>query len=509
MVSICCLISIACNQPDQGVDKWLQSLESSQWLKHIKTIMEATHLIIRTMHEENGHVLIHCSDGWDRTAQLSALTQLCLDPYYRTIEGFMVLVEKEWVGFGHKFNDRCGFLSAHPVKISSSSHSSSSSALGSTSTPAFSVLTASNGNLTVNSPSSSGGPNVAATSSAQRSSKDEKETSPVFLQFLEATQLLVRAYPSAFEFNQYMLTDLFSALQSCQYGTFLMNNEHDRAEKRIREKCQSYWSAILDQRPSYTNPYFRMEAASIVPLLWPPVESKNIPFWLGMYCRYDPPVLVPSALHISASEQAEGTRSTDSAVETGPSLALPTQPYSRKQSAQSHYFPYSNHDDLEAYAGQLMEVLEVSRAAAKYWKERRSETIRAGDDPPRRTEQQEKHLRRRAVYRSRPEDAYQWTVGNLRVNRRHLTWERRGACGRCHALCPPSDRMYGCWRCGESICFACSAVAAQFWSSSATETPTIGITAASTAPSSSSSSSAFVRLCDHCLKAESQSAMST
>ena len=35
-----------------------------------------------------GHVsvLVHCSDGWDRTAQLVSLAQLMLEPYFRTIE---------------------------------------------------------------------------------------------------------------------------------------------------------------------------------------------------------------------------------------------------------------------------------------------------------------------------------------------------------------------------------------------------------------------------------------
>ena len=53
---------------------------------------------------------------WDRTAQLCSLAQLILDPYYRTLAGFQVLVEKDWVAFGHKFAERCAL---HKMRDSS------------------------------------------------------------------------------------------------------------------------------------------------------------------------------------------------------------------------------------------------------------------------------------------------------------------------------------------------------------------------------------------------------
>lgn len=42
--------------------------------------------------DKGAAALVHCSDGWDRTSQLTSLAQLLLDPFYRTITGFQVHV---------------------------------------------------------------------------------------------------------------------------------------------------------------------------------------------------------------------------------------------------------------------------------------------------------------------------------------------------------------------------------------------------------------------------------
>ena len=87
-------------------------LAKSGWLKHVSNLLDGAGLVARQVGLQHSHVLVHCSDGWDRTSQLCALSQLCLDPYYRTLEGFMTLVEKDWLSFGHMFRHRSGFLSS-------------------------------------------------------------------------------------------------------------------------------------------------------------------------------------------------------------------------------------------------------------------------------------------------------------------------------------------------------------------------------------------------------------
>lgn len=111
---------------------WLSNLESTHWLEHIKVsqtpyprfnvrvtfllpcrvyvwtprlklILAGALRIADKVESGKTSVVVHCSDGWDRTTQLTSLSMLMLDGYYRTIRGFEVLLEKEWLSFGHRF----------------------------------------------------------------------------------------------------------------------------------------------------------------------------------------------------------------------------------------------------------------------------------------------------------------------------------------------------------------------------------------------------------------------
>ena len=61
-------------------------LEQSHWLDYISQLIRVTNEVVEAIAVKAQPVLVHCSDGWDRTTQVVSLAELLLDPYYRTIE---------------------------------------------------------------------------------------------------------------------------------------------------------------------------------------------------------------------------------------------------------------------------------------------------------------------------------------------------------------------------------------------------------------------------------------
>ena len=250
------------------------ALRRSGWLRHISAILDGTALIVKNVHINSSHVLIHCSDGWDRTAQLSSLAQICLDPFYRTIRGFQILVEKDWVSFGHKFLDRCGHLSSEKFFMASSDTAASGTEVA----QAF----------------------LASVQNRIAGQSHLKEISPVFHQFLECVRQIQRQYPTRFEFNSRFLEQIHYHLYSCQFGTFLFNTERERriSDGFMRPPCErtvSIWDLFnaSSEREKNVNPDYdptldeptRRDPQADMGVLIP--NPKDVRFWHELYGRTD------------------------------------------------------------------------------------------------------------------------------------------------------------------------------------------------------------------------------
>ncbi|CAN0333759.1 unnamed protein product [Lampetra fluviatilis] len=211
-----------CSQPPDP-NSWLSALENTRWLQHLSLLLKAGCAVAGAVAGEGRPVLVHCSDGWDRTPQIVALAKLLLDPYYRTIQGFQVLVEMEWLDFGHKFADRCGHGDG---------------------------------------------------------SEDASERCPVFLQWLDCVHQLQRQFPCSFEFNEAFLVKLVQHTYSCLYGTFLCNSTRERAERSIANRCCSVWLLLRPANKAFTNLLYTPGSDTV---LRPVYHVRSLLLWSGVY----------------------------------------------------------------------------------------------------------------------------------------------------------------------------------------------------------------------------------
>ena len=179
--------------------KFLSNFEATGWPNFIYGIINASMNVATAV--KNGYsVLIHCSDGWDRASQVTAFSQLLIDPFYRTIKGYMILIEKDFLSYGHQFRYRNGYCSKEEVH--------------------------------------------------------ENQESPILLQYLDATQQLLVQYPMYFEFNMKFLVFIANNIRSGLFGTFLFNNENEREKEQAKKNTMSIWSVILNNIDEYKNIFY-------------------------------------------------------------------------------------------------------------------------------------------------------------------------------------------------------------------------------------------------------------
>ena len=188
-------------QPDtfNSSQSYQPTLENTGYMVMLSKVLKSVNMVVESMLVKNYNVLVHCSDGWDRTAQMCSLSQQLIDPYYRTIEGFIVLICKDWISFGHQFHLRFGHY--------------------------------------------------------DRDFKQEQR-SPVFIQYLDCVRQLLIQFPTHFEYNHELLLYIAQEINSQKYGTFLGNNEAEREKWGVQHKTESMWTYVWLEKGRFTNKFY-------------------------------------------------------------------------------------------------------------------------------------------------------------------------------------------------------------------------------------------------------------
>ena len=171
LLKICCPLSKSKTDSKHG---FYNQIESSCWFKQLQTILAIANEIVEVVDYKGASAMLCLEESSDIVPQIMSIAELCLDPYYRTFNGFRVLIEKEWLAFGHRFSHR-------------------SNQVGQVGTTASSFA-------------------------------------PIFLQFLDLVHQIMNQYQLSFEFNQYYLKFIAYHYISCRFRTFLLDSEAERAD---------------------------------------------------------------------------------------------------------------------------------------------------------------------------------------------------------------------------------------------------------------------------------------
>ena len=245
----CSKLESACQSvAGSGDMAWAKAIADSGWLYHVSTMLTASFTTAEALHRRGQSVLVHCSDGWDRTAQVCGIAQLLLDPYFRTLRGFCTLVAKEWCSFGHKFHDRAGHAT---------------------------------------------------------DKHDDSDISPVFLQWLDGVAQLIRMYPGHFEFTTRLPLLVGHHLYSCRFGTFLLNSERERSVNGLQYKTPSLWAHLMANAPALglLNPAYDPAVAGDALLPHPSAVLRRLALWGDWFLRYAPVPSHPECVKAEAYPQ--------------------------------------------------------------------------------------------------------------------------------------------------------------------------------------------------------------
>ncbi|KAL0236001.1 hypothetical protein GEMRC1_002583 [Eukaryota sp. GEM-RC1] len=205
--------------------RFLTALEQTNWLRFIQLVLAAGTVCAQSLCD-GVPVIVHCTHGFDRTSQVCAIAQLLCDSYYRTFNGFAVLVEKEFATSGHRCATRLGFPS---------------------------------------------------------DCLDVGQRSPILIQFLDCVYQIVTQYPSYFEFNEEFLRAVAVLSHAGNSGTFLFDCEKERLLNDAPNTTVSLWTLLDIDRSRYICSNYSPSNSPI----WPKLGSMYVKLWRELYLTMD------------------------------------------------------------------------------------------------------------------------------------------------------------------------------------------------------------------------------
>jgi len=239
---------------------FIDKLQQKDWFNLVKIVMRQAVSAVHEMKENYSSLIIVSKDSQDRVPLISSVIQLLADPYYRTIEGFYVLIEKEWCYFGHRFRQSLQHYN-YSFKYNDS------------------VFYSSNG-TNINAHTVSIKPDDDLNSD-NLENDNEDSAEPIFIIFLDCCFQIMNQFPNMFQFNTNLLLFYAKHAYSCRFGNFLTNCESERVQYEIVKNFESIQTAIQKSTNYFISLNYTPEMSGkfIIPL----VEDEDFRLWKQYY----------------------------------------------------------------------------------------------------------------------------------------------------------------------------------------------------------------------------------
>lgn len=227
-------------------NQFYENMAKSKWSQYEIRYLKEAYSVAHTLQNKGLFILQNGGSTHYDDYILVPLIELLVDPFFRTLEGFCLLVEKEWVSYSFPFSSL-----GHVVEVDD--------------------------------------PGKKNEKEKEKKEKEKEKTEwtkacPPFEMFINCVWQILQLQPITFEFTEEFLLFLLDSFYENRFGTFFFDNESAR---RAHQHCTvSIWSHVLSLRPqNFINQFWvsNQYKHTILPLQVPEVPS----LWLCRVLRFN------------------------------------------------------------------------------------------------------------------------------------------------------------------------------------------------------------------------------